>query len=297
MAHSPSTHVPVLAAEISEWLDPQPGQVLVDGTLGGGGHTRLLAERLSPNGLVVAMDRDPAAIDRAADVLAGLPVTLVHSDFAELPETLAQLEIPSIDGVLLDLGLSSDQLADEDRGFSYDASGPLDLRFDPGEGRPAWQLLQRIGADKLAALIFEYGEERHSRRIARKIVECRRSNPIRTARDLAELIRRCAPRSKGHRIDPATRTFQALRIAVNGELASLATALQRIPECVAIGGRVAVISFHSLEDRIVKTAFRDDGRYVALTKKPIRPNQSEVQHNPRSRSARLRVAEVAASSD
>ncbi len=278
--------------EVVEWLDPQPGKVLVDGTLGGGGHTRVLAERVGPDGLVLAFDRDPAALAEAEKSLAGLPIKLVHANYCDLPEVLSQLQLPAVDGLLLDLGLSSDQLADDARGFSFDSPGPLDLRFDPEQGEPAWRLLERLTADDLADLIYRYGEERFSRRVARKIVEQRRADPIRTARQLAELVRRVVPRSKGgERIDSATRTFQALRIAVNEELKSLETLLARLPDCLRPGGRVATISFHSLEDRLVKQAFRDDSRYRVLTKKPLRPMENEVDANPRARSAKMRVAE------
>lgn len=284
-------HVPVLLDEILEWLQPLPGKTLVDGTLGGGGHTRALAQLVAPDGLVIALDCDPAAIESAAQRLVGLPIKLVEANFAEMPEVLEQLEIPAVDGVVLDLGLSSDQLADRQRGFSFDAEGPLDLRFNPNEGRPAWQLLERIDAEDLANLIYEYGEERLSRRIARKIVDRRRQQPIRTAAELASLVRSCYPRPKGRpRIDPATRTFQALRIAVNEELSSLESALKRIPDCLKPGGRLAVISFHSLEDRRVKEAFRDDPRLQALTRKPLVPTDAEVARNPRARSAKLRIA-------
>lgn len=284
-------HVPVLLDEIVEWLQPAPGKVLVDGTLGGGGHTRALAQRVGPGGLVIALDRDPAALESAGGGLRGLPIKLVESNFAELPEVLEQLEIQAVDGIVLDLGLSSDQLADRGRGFSFDAEGPLDLRFNPHEGRPAWQLLETLDAEKLANLIYEYGEERYSRRIARKIVDRRRQQPIRTAAELAALVRSCLPRPAGRpRIDSATRTFQALRIAVNEELASLETALKRFPDCLKPGARVAVISFHSLEDRRVKQAFRDDPRYQALTRKPLLPSETEVARNPRARSAKLRIA-------
>jgi 16S rRNA (cytosine1402-N4)-methyltransferase len=204
---------------------------------------------------------------------------------------LQQIGISAVDGVVLDLGLSSDQLADASRGFSFDADGPLDLRFNPALGRPASQLVNRLSAETLADLIFEFGEERHSRRIARAIVERRTERPIESAREFAELVRSCVPRPKqGDRIDPATRTFQALRIAVNEELQSLEIALRRLPDCLEPGGRVAIISFHSLEDRRVKEAFRDDPRYEVLTKKPLRPTPAEQIRNPRSRSAKLRVA-------
>ncbi len=291
MEQPKSTHVPVMSDEILHWLSPSPGQTFVDGTLGGGGHTRLIAESVGDEGQVVSFDRDPAAIDRAVVHLQGLPVKVVHADFREIPEVLDQLSLPPVNGVVLDLGLSSDQLEDEARGFSYDATGELDLRFDPERGEPAWGLIRRLSEKALADVIYRYGEERRSRRIAKQIVLRRRTNPIRTSRDLAELVRSCVPRSPNHRIDPATRTFQALRIAVNDELTALERALQRIPPAIAEGGRLAVISFHSLEDRLVKNAFRDDGRYLPLTKKPIRPNQAEVLRNPRCRSARLRVAQ------
>jgi len=283
-------HVPVMLDEVLEWLRPRPGMTLVDGTLGAGGHVRALAERVSPGGEVLAFDRDPAALAAAERDLRGLPVKIVHANYAELPQVLAQLGVSLVDGMLLDLGVSSDQLADPERGFSFDADGPLDLRFDPTAGEPAWNLLQRCGERELADLIYRYGEERYSRRIARRIVERRAGEPIRTAGELAWLVRSCVPRSPGHAIDPATRTFQALRIAVNDELASLERMLRQLPDCLRPGGRVAIISFHSLEDRLVKSAFRDDPRYEALTRKPVRPTAAEVARNPRSRSAKLRVA-------
>jgi 16S rRNA (cytosine1402-N4)-methyltransferase len=215
----------------------------------------------------------------------------VQANFADLPEVLAELDIETVDGVVLDLGLSSDQLSDESRGFSFSSGGPLDLRFDPARGEPAARLVNRLSAERLADLIFQYGEERCSRRIARAVEERRRRGPIETAAELAELIRAVVPRFQGgRRIDPATRTFQALRIAVNDEMGSLATALRRIPDCLRPDGRLAVIGFHSLEDRLVKEAFRDDPRYRALVKKPIRPGPDEVSVNPRARSAKFRVA-------
>jgi len=291
-------HVPVFPEEVLRWLNPQPGQIFVDGTLGGGGHTRLIAERLAAwqntstedSGFVLSLDRDPAAIARAESNLAGLRVKVAQANFAELPEVLDEIGVELVDGVLLDLGLSSDQLADDARGFSFDATGELDLRFDPGAGEPAWKLLQRLTDRELADLIYEFGEERFSRRIARRVVDQRGERPIRTAAELAALVRRSVPRS-ADKIDPATRTFQALRIAVNRELESLDSALARIPDRLQPGGRLAIISFHSLEDRRVKEAFRSDERLEVLTKKPIRPTDEEVHANPRSRSAKLRVAE------
>jgi 16S rRNA (cytosine1402-N4)-methyltransferase len=196
-----------------------------------------------------------------------------------------------VDGILLDLGLSSDQLLDAERGFSFHSAGPLDLRFDPSRGEPAWKLVERLSAEHLANLIYRHGEERYSRRIARRIVETRRAAPIRTATDLARVVRQSVPRSHTERIDPATRTFQALRIAVNEELKWLEVGLRRLPDCLRPGGRLAVISFHSLEDRLVKESFRDDARVDVLTRRPVRPTEEECAVNPRSRSAKLRVAE------
>jgi 16S rRNA (cytosine1402-N4)-methyltransferase len=285
-----STHIPVLASEVLQWLSPRPGQVFVDGTLGGGGHTRLIAEAVGRDGMVLGLDRDPVAIENAEHNLAGLPVQVSCTNFCDLPEVLDELQMDAVDGVLLDLGLSSDQLADDVRGFSFDSHGPLDLRFDTTQGDPAWHLLQYAREESLADLIFRYGEERFSRRIARKIVDSRRRRPIRTAGELAQLVRSCVPRSRVHSIDSATRTFQALRIAVNDELRSLELALERIPDRLKPGGRFVVISFHSLEDRRVKSAFRDDPRLSVLTRKPIRPDAEEVDRNPRSRSSRLRAA-------
>jgi len=298
MHRNDSVHIPVLLHEVVQWLEPEAGAVLVDGTMGGGGHTRALAELVGAGGRVVSLDRDGDAIERTRRTLGNLPVTIVQANFANLPEVLEEVQIERVDGVILDLGLSSDQLADENRGFSFSADGPLDLRFDPERGEPASRLVNRLKAEHLADLIYAYGEERHSRRIARAIVERRRREPIETAGQLAEIVRRAipGPRKKGQ-IDPATRTFQALRIAVNEELKSLEIALRRIPDCIHVGGRLGIISFHSLEDRRVKEAFRDDGRLEVLTKKPIRPGEEECRLNPRSRSAKFRVARIAESGD
>jgi 16S rRNA (cytosine1402-N4)-methyltransferase len=285
-------HVPVMLDEVVQWLRPRPDQVIVDGTLGAGGHTRTLAERVGEQGFMIALDRDPAALAAAEVTLRGLAVKLAHSDFCELPEVMREVGIEHVDGILLDLGLSSDQLADESRGFSFDSAGPLDLRFDPARGEPAARLVNRLAERQLADLIYRYGEERFSRRIARAIVERRNEREIVSALELAEIVRRAIPHSRHlARIDPATRTFQALRIAVNGEMESLAIALRRLPDCLRPGGRLAVISFHSLEDRPVKEAFRRDERLRNLTRKPIRPGDAEVAANPRCRSAKLRVAE------
>lgn len=296
MPDSSSVHVPVLAEQVLKWLNPQPGQTFVDGTMGGGGHTRLFIERVQPGGEVIGVDRDPVAVARIERELAGRPLRIAQSNFCEVPEVLASAGLTRVHGVLLDLGLSSDQLEENGRGFSYESDGPLDLRFDPDRGEPAWRLLERLSAEHLANIIYQFGEERYSRRIARKIVERRRSQPIRVARELSALVRSCVPRSKKHPIDPATRTFQALRIAVNEELKSLDVALRRLPDCLVPGGRLAIISFHSLEDRRVKQAFRTDVRLTPLMRKPVRATTDDIARNVRSRSARLRVAERVASS-
>ena len=286
-----SVHASVLPAEVMSFLAVGPGMRVVDGTLGGGGHTRLLAEAVGPEGLVVAIDRDPEAIERGARELAGLPVRFAQANYCDLPEVLDALAIDAVDAVLLDVGLSSDQLADDSRGFSFNSDGPLDLRFDPTEGEPAWRLVNRMKPDSLADIIYEFGEERYSRRIARKIAAVREKDPIRSARDFARLVASAIPRqSPPPRIHPATRTFQALRIAVNQELKSLRIALERIPARLVPGGRCAVISFHSLEDRLAKEAFRNRQIWECLTRSPVEASPEELVRNSRSRSAKLRAA-------
>jgi len=291
MSRSETQHVPVLLDEVLAGLDPQPGRTYVDGTLGGGGHTRRIAERVGAEGRVFSLDRDRAAVEAAQRSLAELPVTPLWADYRDILLVLQDIERKQVDGILIDIGLSSDQLADSARGFSFNADGPLDLRFDTSEGVPASELLAKKDEQELADLIYQLGEERHSRRIARAIVERRRTQPIATAGELAELVKRCVPRTAdSDRIHPATRTFQALRIAVNDELGALEQFLRDAPKALPIGGRVAVITFHSLEDRIVKQAFRDDPRWEAITRKPIEAGEAELAANPRARSAKLRVA-------
>jgi 16S rRNA (cytosine1402-N4)-methyltransferase len=285
-------HVPVLPAEVLELLSPQPGQTIVDATVGAGGHARLLAERLGPEGRLIGLDQDAAMLDLARPRLAGLPVTLVQANFDQLREVLDRLNITAVDGVLADLGVCSDQLDVAQRGFSFQEEGPLDMRLDRDQGEPASALLRRLNERDLADLIFQYGEERLSRRIARRIVEARQREPLATTSQLAELVRRCVPRPKGRRplIDPATRTFQALRIAVNDELGSLERLLATCAGCLKPEGRAAVISFHSLEDRRVKQTFADRQRWEVLTRKPVQAAEEEVRRNPRARSAKLRAA-------
>jgi len=285
-------HVSVLPQETLALLDPQPGQVIVDCTVGLGGHTRLLAERVGPTGRVIGLDQDPAMLALAAENSKGLPIEFVHANFENLQQALRQLKLERVDAVLADLGFSSDQLADANRGLSFQTDGPLDMRLDPTVGEPASALLKRSHEREIADLIWRYGEERFSRRIAREIVALRKTAPVETTAQLAALVRRCVPRGKHHSIDPATRTFQALRIAVNDEIGVLERLLQSLPYCLKVGGRAAIISFHSLEDRLVKHAFRERDQWDALTKKPVTASEEEQASNPRSRSAKLRAAHL-----
>jgi len=269
--------------------------VYIDGTLGGGGHTEALCRR---GAKVIAFDRDVEALNRTEKRLKGaltetpFPVRFVHADYRFFAEALDMLEIEKIDGVLLDLGLSSDQLTDTQRGFSFDSDGELDMRFDTSEGLTAHEFLATLPEARIADTIYRFGEERHSRRIARKIVELREKGALlQTARQLAEVVRQCVPKNWKNPIDPATRTFQALRIAVNDELGALQATLGQLPERMKPGGVTAVISFHSLEDRIVKTAFRDCRYWKVLTPKPMTASEEELAQNPRARSAKLRGAE------
>jgi 16S rRNA (cytosine1402-N4)-methyltransferase len=278
----------VLSAEVARLLDPQPGETWVDCTTGAGGHTRLLTERVGPIGRVVGLDQDEAMLALARPRLDGLPVTLVRANFDQLPEVLGHLGLDRVDGVLADLGVSSDQLDDPARGLSFREDGPLDMRLDPTAGTTAADLVNTLSEKALADVFYEHGEERKSRWVAKRIVERRKEKPFERTGELAELVRRCVPRSGG--IDPATRVFQALRIAVNDELGSLDRLLAALPVVVRPGGRAGVISFHSLEDRRVKQAFRNAAVWDPVTKKPVEAGDEETAQNPRARSAKLRVA-------
>jgi 16S rRNA (cytosine1402-N4)-methyltransferase len=279
-------HLPVLLGEAVEALAVRPGGVYVDATFGAGGHSRAIAER---GGKVVALDVDPDAA--LPPDLAGR-VTLVHGNFGDLASRLAALGLAVVDGVLFDVGVSSRQLDRPERGFSLQHDGPLDMRLNPLEGESAYDVLATRSERELADIIYMYGEERASRRVARAIVAAREAGrlPTRTL-PFAQLVARAVRAQKHLRIHPATRTFQALRIAVNDELGNLQRGLQAAAEHTQAGGRVAAISFHSLEDRIVKQTFRDDVRFHALTRKPILPSEEELARNPRARSAKLRIAE------
>jgi 16S rRNA (cytosine1402-N4)-methyltransferase len=289
-----SCHVSVMPEEIVHWIGEIAPRVIVDGTYGGGGHSRLLLQTLpNEHGRIIGLDRDPAVSARVDREAHDPRLTVFLGSYEQVPKALAACELTTADALVLDLGLSSDQLADADRGFSFtQTESPLDLRFDPESGLAAADWLVRHKEVEIADAIYQYGEERYSRRIAREIVARRRSeNPVKKVGDLVDVCRRCVPRGKNHDIHPATRTFQALRIVVNDELGALERTLQAAPNWIASGGRIAIISFHSLEDRLVKNAFRDDERWNVLTKKPIRPSDAEVEANSRSRSAKLRVAQ------
>jgi len=281
-------HQSVLPAEVVRLLDPKPGETWIDCTTGGGGHARAIAERVGPAGRVIGLDQDETMLALARPRLEGLPVQLVKANFDQLPELLDNLGIGTVDGLLADLGFSSDQLDDPARGLSFREDGPLDMRLDPTSGQTAADLVNAMSEKALADLIYEYGEERKSRWVAKRIVERRATKPFETTADLADLVRRCVPRSGS--LDPATRTFQALRIAVNDELGSLERLLSVLPKRIASGGRAGIISFHSLEDRRVKHAFRVPEVWKVLTKKPVEAADDETAQNPRSRSAKLRVA-------
>jgi 16S rRNA (cytosine1402-N4)-methyltransferase len=284
----PVRHVSVLPQEVLHGLDPQPGQILVDCTTGVGGHTQLLAERVAPTGLVLALDQDATMLEHARVRLEGLPVAFFHAPFDHIEAVLAQRGLARVDGVLADLGICSDQLDAAERGFSFSQEGPLDMRMNREDTETAAEMIHRLPERDLADLIYRYGEERFSRRIAKRIVEDRKKTRFTSTTQLADLVRRCVPRSGN--IDPATRTFQALRIAVNDELGALERLLAALPHVVRPGGVAGLISFHSLEDRLVKQAFRQAEIWHEITRKPVTARAEEMASNPRSRSAKLRLA-------
>ncbi len=288
-------HEPVMVAEAVALLDPSRGGLFVDCTAGLGGHTRALLDAGASR--VLALDRDLQALAAARGRLAGVAdrVELVHADYRDLGRVLDDRQIAGVAGVLADIGVSSMQLDAEGRGFSFRRDEPLDMRMDQSQGPTVADLLRDVGEEDLANIIFQHGEERFSRRIARVIVEARRDEPIATTGQLARLVRRAVPARGYQRIDPATRTFQALRIWVNGELDRLDTFLGEACARLLVGARLVVITFHSLEDRIVKHTFRAlaQGRAALriLTKRPLSPGEPELDRNPRARSAKLRAIE------
>lgn len=288
-------HLPVMVEEVLQLLQPQRGGTYVDCTLGLGGHTRALLEGGAD--LVVGIDRDPRALELAAQALAsfGPRVRFVHADYRDLDAVLAREQIARVDGTLADLGVSSMQLDAPGRGFSFRRDEPLDMRMDQSQGDTCAERLATVGEAELADVIYQFGEERKSRRVARAIVAARAEHPITTTGQLAAIVRRGVAAPGWQRIDPATRTFQALRIWVNTELDRLDTFVRQAATRLAAGGRLAVISFHSLEDRIVKHTLRaldrTDGLVRVLTGRPLVASDAEVALNPRARSAKLRAAE------
>lgn len=303
-------HEPVLLEAVMGALAVGAGDTVVDGTAGGGGHTEVLLKAVGPDGHVLAFDRDAEALDLVLQRLEGLPGTLtpVHADYRNLAEELKARGIASVDGVLLDVGISSYQLDTPGRGFGFREDGPLDMRLNRDDRLTAADLVNTLPEDGLRGLIQRFGEDRSARRIAAAIVAERNRAPLNSTRQLAELIERVKPR-RGARIHPATQTFQALRIAVNDELGALGAGVEAAIGCLRPGGRLAVIAFHSLEDRIVKHLIREhEGIWEAqpeggetwrgrlppvrrVTRKPVLPGADEIERNPRARSARLRVAE------
>lgn len=302
-------HRPVLSKESIELLQPRPGAVVVDCTLGAGGHARALLEMIQPGGRLLAIDRDPSAVEAARTLLSGFvpPPALVHGDFGDVARIAREAGFEEVHAVLFDLGISSTQLDDPERGFSFRADGPLDMRMDPTAPVTAERLVNQLTERELAELIRRLGEERWASRIAQFIV---RRRPLRTTRQLAEAVEAAIPRAAWPRdIHPATRTFQALRMSVNDELGSLERGLSGALQILTPGGRMAAISFHSLEDGMVKAFFNAESKDClcppqqpvctcahraslrVLTRKPVRPSEEEVAANPRSRSARLRAAE------
>ena len=305
------THKPVLLAECIEALHIRPEGIYVDGTLGRAGHSREIAKRLT-TGRLICVDRDQAAIDAAQERLAPWMdrVTLVHSNFDRISGILDELNLPGVDGMLFDLGVSSPQLDDAERGFSYMADAPLDMRMDREQSLTAYEIVNNWPREELKSILYEYGEERYAPQIAAAIERVRTDRPIETTLELVDIIRSAMPasalREKQH---PAKRSFQAIRIAVNDELGAVRQGMEAAIDHLKPGGRLAVITFHSLEDRIVKNVFQDAAKGCTcppsfpvcvcgrkpkiriLTKKPIIATREEVEENPRSRSAKLRVAE------
>lgn len=304
-------HVSVLLQECIENLNMRPNGIYVDGTLGLGGHSEAIASRLT-TGRLIGIDRDETAIERAGKRLArfGDTVTLVHGNFSDTAEILESLGIDGADGMLFDLGVSSPQLDEAQRGFSYRAEAPLDMRMDASEGLTAWEVVNTWDENRLNRILWDYGEERYARRITAAILSARAKKPIDSTLELAEIIKSAMPaaalREKQH---PAKRSFQAIRIAVNDELGAIARMMETAPDKLKVGGRLCVISFHSLEDRIVKSgiAARENGctcpreapvctcgfvrTLRSVSRKPILPGEEELESNPRARSAKLRVAE------
>jgi 16S rRNA (cytosine1402-N4)-methyltransferase len=293
---APVGHTTVLRDEVVALLGPRPGGTYVDATLGGGGHTEAILEA-APGASILAIDQDPRAIENASKRLArfGSAVRFVQGRFSDLEAHLSAAGLTWVDGIVADLGISSNQLDDPSRGLSFRSEGPLDMRMGDTEGETALELIERLDNDELADIIYHYGDERRSRRIARCIQQALHAGELKTTLDLRRAVVRAVGPAKVGGIDPATRTFQALRIAVNHELEELEGLLASAPRLLSPAGVLAIVSFHSLEDRLVKRAFLEAGTWQRLTPKPIVASRAETDQNPRSRSAKLRAAKKAAS--
>jgi len=292
-----SRHIPVLVEEVMDLLGCEAHKTYVDATVGGGGHALEILKRTSPDGIVLGIDWDEEAIAEVKGALVpfGDRIKIFRENFVRLPDLLEVLNLSEVDGILLDLGLSSLQLEKRERGFSLKGEGPLDMRMDQRIKRTAAELVNHLSLQELEFTLREYGEERWAKQIAKALIHEREKKPIKTTQELRQIVHQAVPRRfHSRRIDPATRTFQAFRIRVNEELENLRRTLETGWKSLKRGGRMCVISFHSLEDRMVKEAFRQldrDGVMRRITKKPITPSEEEQQRNPRSRSAKLRCAE------
>lgn len=290
-------HRPVMLKEVLSLLDLKPGMTVVDGTVGLGGHAQSLLEKIAPNGKLIGIDKDADALRAARKNLKAFAKNclLIHEDFRHLDQILKKSDVSRVDAILLDLGVSSYQMDDPERGFSIKSDGPLDMRMDRKGFISAYDLLNNLTQEEISSILWKFGQERFSRRIARHIVAARLAAPIASTKELARLVEEAVPyKMRFHRIHPATRTFQALRIAVNRELDALEEGLAKASRFLKKGGRLCVISFHSLEDKIVKENFRalgKTGNYRLVFKKILQPSREEVLENPRSRSAKMRMIE------
>jgi len=292
-------HIPVMMEEVLDYLDLGPGKIIVDATAGTGGHSEAILEKISPGGRLIAIDRDEESLEVCRGRLKDFSgaVDFVRANFVDIDSVLGDLGIQKVDGILFDLGISSYQMDDAERGFSFQKEGPLDMRMDRAARISAYDLVNNLNEDEISALLWNFGQERWHNRIAQMLVQEREKQPVSTTRQLADIVRRSIPyryRYAHHRIHPATRTFQAVRIAVNAELETLEDAVRKGVLSLAKGGRICVISFHSLEDRVIKFAFRrlaSEGTIDIVTVKPLVPRWSEIKANPRSRSSKLRVAQ------
>lgn len=290
-------HLPVMVEEVLEYMAPKPNEIFVDGTLGMGGHAKRILQRIGPKGLLIGMDRDETSLTKAENVLSEFlhQCHFVHKDFRFIDEALNDLNIQKVDGVFLDLGISSYQLDNPERGFSLRQTGPLDMRMDRNGPISAYDLVNSLSEKEIAIILKDYGEERWSNRIARLIVSERSKRPIEFTDELSKIVLKAVPlKGKPQRIHPATRTFQAFRIAVNRELETLEIVIDKCISLLKPNGRLGIISFHSLEDRIVKNKFKMFAKANlarCILKKPLRPSGKEIAMNPRSRSARFRIIE------